>query len=142
MLPQTCLLSERWSIALNQQERAAASGDSPDASTTTPDWLTRLEEAFAVDASGTLPDGSSFKRPSELKVILKRNKDEFVRCLAGKMLTYALGRGLEAYDRCAVNDISGAVAKADYKFSALIHAVVGSDPFQKRRSPLAAGAKR
>jgi hypothetical protein len=51
------------------------------------------------------------------------------------MLTYALGRGLEAYDRCAVEEIAAALAKGDYKFSTLIHAIVASDPFQKRRSP-------
>jgi hypothetical protein len=97
-------------------------------------WRDR-DGAFAVDASGTLPDGGSFKRPRELKVILRGKQDEFIRCLAGKMLTYALGRGLEAYDRCAVEEIAAALAKGDYKFSTLIHAIVASDPFQKRRSP-------
>lgn len=96
-------------------------------------WRDR-DGAFAVDASGKLPDGSSFQRPRELKAILKQKKDEFVRCLAGKMLTYALGRGLEPNDRCAIDDISDGLAKSDYKFSALIHAIVASDPFQKRRS--------
>ncbi len=94
-------------------------------------WRDR-EGAFFIDASGELPDGSKFKGPRELKAILKEKKDDFVRCLSAKMLTYALGRGLEAYDRCAVDDISAAVAKGGYKFSALIHAIVSSDPFQKR----------
>ena len=96
-------------------------------------WRDR-EGAFFIDASGELPDGSSFKGPRELKAILKQKKDDFVRCLSAKMLTYALGRGLEAYDRCAVDEISAAVAKDGYKFSALIQAVVSSDPFQKRGS--------
>ncbi|HEV3338900.1 MAG TPA: DUF1592 domain-containing protein [Pirellulales bacterium] len=96
-------------------------------------WRDR-EGPFAIDASGELPDGSAFKGPRELKAILKQKKDDFVRCLSAKMLTYALGRGLEAYDRCAVDDISAAVAQGDYKFSALIHAIVSSDPFQKRGS--------
>ena len=95
-------------------------------------WRDR-DGAFAIDASGTLPDGSSFKGPRELKSILKERKDEFVRCLAGKMLTYALGRGLEPYDRCAVDDIAARLAQHDYKFSALVYAIVESDPFQKRR---------
>jgi hypothetical protein len=94
-------------------------------------WRDR-DGAFFIDPSGELPDGSSFKGPRELKAILKQKKDEFVRCLSAKMLTYALGRGLEAYDRCAVDEISAAVAQGDYKFSALIHAIVMSDPFQKR----------
>lgn len=96
-------------------------------------WRDR-EGAYAVDASGSLPDGSSFKGPRELKEILKRRKDDFVRCVAGKMLTYALGRGLAPYDQCALDDIAARLAKNDYKFSELIHAVVESDPFQKRRS--------
>ena len=48
--------------------------------------------------SGTLPDGRTFKGPQELKTILKTRKDEFSRCLTEKMMTYALGRGLEYYD--------------------------------------------
>jgi hypothetical protein len=95
-------------------------------------WRDR-DGAFAVDASGELPDGSAFKGPRELKAILLAKKDEFVRCLVTKMLTYALGRGLEAYDRCAVDEISAAVVQGDYKFSAVVHAIVKSDPFQKRR---------
>ncbi|HET6882800.1 MAG TPA: DUF1592 domain-containing protein, partial [Pirellulales bacterium] len=95
-------------------------------------WRDR-DGAFPIDASGTLPDGSLFKGPRELKAILKQRKDEFVRCLAGKMLTYALGRGLEPYDQCAVDDIAASLAQHDYKFSALIQAIVDSDPFQKRR---------
>lgn len=88
---------------------------------------------FAIDASGTLPDGASFKRPGELKQILLQKKDDFVRCLSEKMLTYALGRGLEFYDKCAVDEVSAALAKNDYKFSTLILEIVASDPFQMRR---------
>ncbi len=95
-------------------------------------WRDR-DGAHAIDASGALPDGSSFKRPSELKQILKRKKDDFARCLAEKMLTYALGRGLEYYDKCAVDDIAAKLAANDYKFSTLILEIVGSDPFQLRR---------
>ena len=58
---------------------------------------------FPIDPSGTLPDGKSFKGPAELKAILKGKKDLFARCLTEKMLTYALGRGLEYYDRPAVD---------------------------------------
>lgn len=95
-------------------------------------WRDR-DGAYPIDASGTLPDGSSFKRPSELKQILKRRKDDFARCLTEKMLTYALGRGLEYYDKCAVDEIAAKLAKNDYKFSTLILEIVGSDPFQLRR---------
>jgi hypothetical protein len=88
---------------------------------------------FPVDASGTLPDRSTFRGPAELKGILRSKKEEFARCLAEKLLTYALGRGLEPYDRCAVNDIVANLARDEYRFQALILAVVQSDPFQMRR---------
>ena len=64
---------------------------------------------FAIDASGELPDGQSFQGPAELKAILKDKKDQFSRCLTEKVLTYALGRGLEYYDRCAVDEIMEAL---------------------------------
>jgi hypothetical protein len=59
----------------------------------------------------------------------------FVRCLAEKMLTYALGRGLEQYDRPAVNQIVRAMDAENDRFSALLLAIVKSDPFQKRTIP-------
>ena len=95
-------------------------------------WRDRDGE-FAIDASGELPDGSKFKRPAELKELLKAKKDDFARCLAEKMLTYALGRGLEYYDKCAIDEIADRLAKHEYKFSSLILEIVASDPFQKRR---------
>ncbi len=89
---------------------------------------------FFVDASGELVDGRTFKGPQELKAILKTKKDEFARCFTEKMLTYALGRGLEPYDKCTVDDMVAGVAKDGYKFSVLIQQIVASDPFQKRRT--------
>jgi hypothetical protein len=50
------------------------------------------------------------------------------------MLTYSLGRGLEYYDACAVDQIMAAMAKDDYKFSTLVLEIVRSEPFQKRRT--------
>ena len=64
--------------------------------------------------------------------LLKENNGLFVRCLSEKMLTYALGRGLERYDRRAVDKIVVAVAKEDYRFAALISEIIKSDPFQMR----------
>ncbi len=86
-----------------------------------------------VDASGTLPSGESFRGPKELKSILKTHTPEFTRCLTEKMLTYALGRGLEDYDRCAVDQILKSLESSRYRFSALVLGIVNSDPFQKRR---------
>jgi mono/diheme cytochrome c family protein len=88
---------------------------------------------FPIDPSGVLPDGKSFKGPKELKAILKGKEEEFRRCLTEKLLTYALGRGLEFYDKASVEEISRKVAQANNKFSALIVEIVKSDPFQKRR---------
>jgi Protein of unknown function (DUF1592)/Protein of unknown function (DUF1588)/Protein of unknown function (DUF1585)/Protein of unknown function (DUF1587)/Protein of unknown function (DUF1595)/Ca-dependent carbohydrate-binding module xylan-binding/Planctomycete cytochrome C len=87
----------------------------------------------AVDSSGTLPSGESFRGPAELKRILKTHTGQFTRCLTEKMLIYALGRGLEEYDRCAVDQIVKSLEADRYRFSTLILAIVKSDPFQKRR---------
>jgi hypothetical protein len=95
-------------------------------------WRTR-DGAFDIDPSGVLPDGKSFKGPAELRAILKGRSSEFCRCLSEKMLTYGLGRGLEYYDKCAVDEIAAKVAKGQYRFSALVLAVVESDPFLNRR---------
>jgi len=86
-----------------------------------------------VDASGTLPDGRSFRGPIELAAILKSDGDAFAQCLAEKMLTYALGRGLESYDKPVVKRIAGQVAANHYRFSTLVLEIVKSLPFQMRR---------
>ena len=87
----------------------------------------------AIDPSGTLPDGKSFQGPAELKAILKGKQQLVVRNLAEKLLTYGIGRGLEFYDNRALNQICDQTTKADYKFSALVIALVKSDPFRLRR---------
>jgi mono/diheme cytochrome c family protein len=89
----------------------------------------------AIDASGVLPDGRKFDGPSGLKLILRTDKDVFVRCVTEKLLTYAVGRGLESYDRPAVNKIVQSMGKENDRFSALLLAIVNSDPFQKRTTP-------
>jgi hypothetical protein len=83
-----------------------------------------------VDASGTLPDGTSFQGAQELKSILLNEKTAFVDCLSEKLLIYALGRGLERYDRPALAKISAGAAAGDYRFSGLILSIVNSLPFQ------------
>lgn len=95
-------------------------------------WRTK-DGGLPVDASGTLPGGQSFNGPAQLKAILKSKKGLFVRCLSGKMLTYALGRGLEPADTCVVDTIAKTVEKNNYRFSALITAIVQSAPFRQRR---------
>lgn len=95
-------------------------------------WRTK-DGTFPIDASGTLTGGHSFNGSAELRSLLMTRKDQFVRCLSEKMLTYALGRGLETYDRCALDGMTHSVAQKQYRFSSLILAVVESDPFRKRR---------
>ena len=88
---------------------------------------------YPIDASGTLPNGKTFVGPKALKAILKGRHDDFARCLSEKMLTFALGRGLDYYDRCAVDKFVTALGANDYRFSTLVLEIVQSDPFQKRR---------
>jgi hypothetical protein len=95
-------------------------------------WRTE-DGKFPVDAAGTLPDGRAFHTPEELKTILKADREYFTRALADKLLTYALGRGLERSDRQTVRIIANRVAAADYRFSTLVLEIVKSPPFQMRR---------
>lgn len=95
-------------------------------------WRTK-EGKHAIDPSGTLPNGQSFKGPVELRAILKTRQQAFARCLAEKLLTYALGRGVERYDRCTLDDIVKSADKDNFKFSRLVIDIAKSDPFQKRR---------
>jgi hypothetical protein len=87
---------------------------------------------FPIDASGKLSNGTAFSGPRQLKEILKGDK-KFVRSITQKMLTYALGRGLERYDKCSVDAITAKVSKEGNRFSSLVTAIVTSDPFLKRR---------
>jgi hypothetical protein len=95
-------------------------------------WRTE-DGKFPIDASGTLPDGRIFKGPQELRAILRTDRDAFAEALTEKLLTYALGRGLERYDRIAVKKISERLAAENYRFSALVLEIVKSLPFQMRR---------
>ncbi|MGB6043083.1 MAG: DUF1588 domain-containing protein, partial [Pirellulales bacterium] len=96
-------------------------------------WRDR-DDNQPIDSSAQLPDGTRFDGPIGLKDILNSHKDDFVRCLSEKMLTYALGRGLEHYDHCAIRDLSQNVATNNYRFSALIAATARSTAFQYRRT--------
>jgi hypothetical protein len=88
------------------------------------------DAGFDIDPSGTMPDGSSFKGVAELKAMLGMKKDLFSRCLTKKLMTYALGRGVEYYDQRAVNKIVAALEQNDYKFSTLVVEIAKSDPFR------------
>jgi cytochrome c553 len=92
-----------------------------------------VDGKFPIDASGTLPNGKSFNNAEELMSILRDDKDAFARCVVEKMLTFAIGRGLERYDRPVVNAIARVVADHQYRFSTLVMEIVNSAPFQMRR---------
>lgn len=94
-------------------------------------WRTD-DQGAKIDCEGVLPDGTKFSGLDGLKKILVSRKDEFVHCLAEKLMTYALGRGLTAGDDPVI-DRAVANAKANgYRFSALIHSIVLSPPFTMR----------
>ncbi len=95
-------------------------------------WRQR-DGKIPIDASGSLPDGRSFKGSDGLKTILKADRAAFAQCLTAKLLTYSLGRGLERYDRPTLNQIRGRLAAQNYRFSGLVLEIVNSRPFQMRR---------
>jgi mono/diheme cytochrome c family protein len=86
-----------------------------------------------VDASGVLPGKITFAGPAQLETILMSKKKLFVRNFVGKMLTYALGRGVTSHDSCNIDAMASTVAANNYKFSSVITAVTQSDPFRMRR---------
>ena len=100
--------------------------------------------SFPVDSSGVLPSGQSFSSPAEMRQVLSSMLPDFSRCLTEKMLTYALGRGLEPYDRPTVQGITKRLAASGYGFRTLVNEVVRSLPFQSRHGeavPSVAAAK-
>jgi stalled ribosome alternative rescue factor ArfA len=97
----------------------------------------RWRDAIAnlpVDAAGELTTGEKFTGPVELKALLLQRKTEFVHNLVERMLSYALGRGLEAYDLPAVRRITQSVLKSDCRSHTLIVEIVKSYPFQFRKN--------
>jgi mono/diheme cytochrome c family protein len=96
-------------------------------------WRTLGESSAAIDARGRAPDGTLFEGPSGLRDMLLRS-DRFVPTLTEKMLTYALGRGLEYSDMPAVRAIVRDAAKDDYRVSSLIVGIVQSPLFRMRRA--------
>jgi hypothetical protein len=88
-------------------------------------WRVR-DEGQPIDASGSLADGTKIDGPASLRGVLTRSSEQFVRVVAEKLLTYALGRGVEDLVRA----IARGAAAGDYRFSTLVLSVVKSEPFQ------------
>lgn len=85
-----------------------------------------------IDASGELPGGIKVEGAVALRKLLKdKYQDRFVRCLIEKTLTYSIGRGLDYYDLCAVENIEQQLKQSDYRFSTMVYEIVRSDAFQK-----------
>lgn len=95
---------------------------------------------FPIDSSGELPGGEKFTSPAQLRSILTEEKNQFLRCVAEKLFTYALGRGVETNDQCALDLICRTTAQDEYRLSTLILELVHSLPFTHRASP-ATGAE-
>ncbi len=96
-------------------------------------WRT-LEEGRPVDASGGLPDGSRFDGVAGLEQALLKRPELFVGTLTEKLLTFALGRGVEPYDAPAVRKIVREARARDYRFSSIVEGIAASTPFQMRRA--------
>jgi len=92
------------------------------------------DSGFKVDPHGQLVDGTKVDGPESLRKALDNHSGAFIRTFTQKLLTYALGRGLEYYDMPAVRSIDREAAACDNKFSALILAIVKSAPFQMRQA--------
>jgi hypothetical protein len=96
-------------------------------------WRTVDHEAKApIDATGTLIDGSKFDGPAEFRALLLKRRVDFANTVVEKLMTYALGRGLESYDMPVVRQIMREVAPSQYRWSAIISGIVKSAPFQTR----------
>jgi hypothetical protein len=96
-------------------------------------WRTR-EPGGAIDAHGQLADGTPITGAAELREALTANPEHFARVFTEKLLIYALGRGLEAYDMPTVRKIVREAEGDEYRFSALVKGVVNSVPFRMRRA--------
>jgi hypothetical protein len=82
----------------------------------------------------TLPDGTNFEGLDGLQQVLLKEKDQFTRALTEQLLTYALGRGLEAYDRPTVRAIAENTAKDGYRMQRIFQEILNSEPFNFRRT--------
>lgn len=90
----------------------------------------------AIDSSGALPDGTEFQGLAELRdVLVDKRQEDFVLLTIEKLLTYALGRGVDHHDAPVMRDIMRQSASQDYQLSSVIIAIVKSTPFQMRQAP-------
>ena len=87
----------------------------------------------ALDCHGQLADGTKFDGAKDFKKVLMARKGQFTRTLVEKLLTYAIGRGIEPTDHCNIDQMAKKVAGSEYRFSAIVASIVQSPPFRERR---------
>ncbi len=92
-----------------------------------------MDGPHVIDASGDLPGGQTFSSPSELLEILQSRHEDFARVITQKLMTFALGRGLEYYDRVAVDKIMEETKGSDYRFKDIVNEIALSRPFRLQR---------
>jgi hypothetical protein len=97
-------------------------------------WRQTGEGDLPIDASGQLPDGTAFHGPQGLRTLLLERRDQFVGTVTEKLLSYAIGRGPEYFDRTTVRTITREAAATDYRWSSIIVGIVKSVPFTMRRA--------
>ncbi|MFO0960709.1 MAG: DUF1585 domain-containing protein [Isosphaeraceae bacterium] len=93
-----------------------------------------FEEGRPVDASGGLPDGSRFEGVDGLEKALLRRPDLFVAALAEKLMTFALGRGVEPADAPAIRKVVREARARDYRFGSIVEEIASSTPFGMRNA--------
>jgi hypothetical protein len=96
-------------------------------------WRDSTGVGEPIDSSGVLPDGTAFNGPAGLREVLVTKQDLFVENFSERLLTYALGRGVEEYDHPALRKIARAAASDNHRWSSIILGIVNSAPFQMRR---------
>ena len=104
-------------------------------------WRGHMPGGGRIDASGTMPNGTAFDGPADLRRQLAQNPEQLATVVTEKLLTYALGRGVEYYDMPAVRKITRGAASNDYSLSSLVVGVVTSTPFQMRMARAAPTAE-
>jgi hypothetical protein len=98
------------------------------------EWRDIYASGLPIDASAAFPDGTTFDGPAELRELLLSYSDDFLTTVTDRLLTYALGRGLEASDAPVVRQIKRESSTRNYTLTALIQSIVMSTPFQMRMS--------
>ena len=98
-------------------------------------WRTAAN-GVPVDASSVFADGTPIDGVPGIRKLLSHHRENFVRTFTAKLLTYALGRGVEYYDNPAIRKILRRAADTDYRWSSIIRGIIESEPFQMGRAPL------